>query len=69
MATLTISLPDIISDWLDMQVASGEYANVNDYLLDLIRNDQLEAVELALIEGEQSGISQRRVEEIIANQK
>ncbi len=71
MATLNISLPDVMRDWVEAQVASGEYANVSDYLRDLIRHDQRqrEALKLALIEGEQSGISTRKVADIIGATK
>ncbi len=71
MATLNISLPDAMRDWIDAQVESGEYANASDYMRDLIRHDQRqrEALRLALIEGEQSGISRRKVEDIIAATK
>jgi antitoxin ParD1/3/4 len=58
-------------EWIDSQVESGEYANASDYLRDLIRHDQRqrEALRLALIEGERSGISDRKVEDIIAAAK
>lgn len=71
MATLNISLPDAMRDWIDTQIASGEYASASDYLRDLIRHDQRrrEALQLALIEGEQSGVSPRKVTDIIAAAK
>ncbi|MGF1642114.1 MAG: type II toxin-antitoxin system ParD family antitoxin [Thiotrichales bacterium] len=42
MATLNISLPDQLRDWVSEQVRSGQYASASDYLRDLIRNDQRE---------------------------
>ena len=67
MATLNISLPDAMRSWIDARVKSGDYANASDYLRDLIRHDQRqrELVRLALIEGEQSGTSDRSVNEIV----
>lgn len=67
MATLNISLPDAMRSWIDAQVKSGDYANASDYLRDLIRHDQRhrERIRLALIEGEQSGTSDRSVQEIV----
>jgi antitoxin ParD1/3/4 len=66
MATMNISLPDAMREWVEAQVASGEYANASDYLRDLIRHDQRqrEALRLALIEGERSGTSDRTVSDI-----
>ena len=71
MATLNISIPAAMREWINAQVESGEYANASDYMRDLIRHDQRqrEALRLALIEGEQSGISQRKVTDIIAAAK
>lgn len=71
MSTLNISIPEAMREWIDSQVASGEYANASDYMRDLIRHDQREreALRLALIEGEQSGISGRKISDIIAATK
>lgn len=40
MATLNISLPEQLRDWVSTQIASGRYSSASDYLRDLIRNDQ-----------------------------
>lgn len=40
MATLNISLPDQLRDWVTRQVKQGEYSSASDYLRDLIRNDK-----------------------------
>ena len=71
MATLNVSLPDTMRTWIDAQVSSGEYANASDYIRDLIRHDQRqrEVLRLALIEGEQSGVSTRKVGDIIRSTK
>ncbi len=68
MGTLNISLPDAMREWIDAQVRGGEYANASDYVRDLIRHDQREheALRLALIEAEQSGVSPLTVPDIIA---
>ena len=67
MATLNVSMPDAMREWIDAQVEAGEYANASDYVRDLIRHDQRERarVRLALIEGERSGVSDRSVTEIM----
>lgn len=40
MATMNVSLPDKMKQWVEKQVASGRYANASDYVRDLIRQDQ-----------------------------
>jgi antitoxin ParD1/3/4 len=71
MASLNISLPDTMRQWIDQQVASGDYANASDYIRDLLRHDQRqrEALNIVLLEGEQSGISLRSVQDIITDLK
>jgi antitoxin ParD1/3/4 len=67
MATWNISLPDPMREWIDSQVKAGEYANASDYIRDLIRHDQRqrEALRLALIEAEESGVSGRKAGDIV----
>lgn len=70
MATMNISLPDPMRDWVESRLNSGQYASVSDYVRDLIRHDQedaekRQALTRALIEGEESGISDQRMPEII----
>ena len=60
MATMNVSLPDPMKDWVEAQVKGGKYANSSDYVRDLIRQDQLyqekrRALIQALIQGEESG--------------
>lgn len=71
MATLNVSMPDAMREWVDAQVESGEYANASDYIRDLIRHNQREdeSIRLALIEGERSGVSSRSVMEIARRAK
>ena len=71
MATLNISMPSAMREWIDAQTNAGEYANASDYIRDLIRHDQRQrdAVRLALIEGEKSGISDRSVTDIARSTK
>lgn len=71
MATLNISLPNEMSQWIDSQVSSGRYANASDYIRDLIRNDlaSTDLIKLALIEGEQSGESKLSIKDIIESEK
>lgn len=69
MATMNVSLPDVMKLWVESQVQSGKYSNVSDYVRDLIRrdqefNDKRELLVQALIAGEKSGKSKRTLDEI-----
>ena len=69
MATMNVSLPDPMKKWVENQVETGHYSNFSDYVRDLIRRDQeyrdqCEVLVKALIVGEESGVSERNVEEI-----
>ena len=70
MASMNISVPDRLREWVQSRIESGQYASVSDYVRDLIRRDQEKADEraalvAALVEGEQSGVSARRVPDIL----
>ncbi len=71
MATMNVSLPDAMRQWVDEQVRCGEYANASDYIRDLIRHDQerQKALEAALREGFESGRSNRKAKDIMAAAK
>jgi antitoxin ParD1/3/4 len=72
MATMNVSLPDQMKNWVEECVKSGRYANASDYVRDLIRQDhiKLEQLRQALIEGENSGPSTGLdIEAFIANKK
>lgn len=60
MATMNVSLPDPMKDWVEAQAATGRYANASDYVRDLIRKDQERADKIAqlqrlITEGIESG--------------
>jgi len=40
MASMNISVPDSMREWVQSRIESGEYASVSDYVRDLIRRDQ-----------------------------
>ncbi len=68
MATMNVSLPDLLREWVDTQVEGGAYANASDYIRDLIRHDKERRVALraAIHEGLDSGRSPRRAEDVMA---
>jgi antitoxin ParD1/3/4 len=43
MATMNISLPDKMREWIDQQVATGRFSNASDLVRDLIRDAQVKA--------------------------
>jgi antitoxin ParD1/3/4 len=70
MATMNVSLPDPMKDWVEAQARSGRYSNASDYVRDLIRRDQERAAKLAelqklITEGIESGVSGRSVNDIL----
>ena len=70
MATMNVSLPDPMKDWVEAQAKSGRYSNASDYVRDLIRRDQERADKLAelqelLTEGLESGVSDRTMEDVL----
>jgi antitoxin ParD1/3/4 len=71
MATMNISIPDPMKDWVQSQVETGVYANSSDYVRDLIRKDQanrnkLHILQKAITEGLESGPSDKSFDEIIS---
>lgn len=70
MKSMNVTLPDPMKDWVRKQIEGGKYASASDYVRDLIRRDQerreaIAALDLALDEGEASGVSTRGREEIL----
>ena len=67
MATMNISLPNAMKQWVEQQAQSGRYSNSSDYMRDLIRRDQEKAVKIAnmqalITEGIESGVGTRTME-------
>ena len=50
MATMNISLPDPMKDWVQAQIDDGKYASSSDYVRDLIRKDQQQRDKLAALQ-------------------
>jgi len=69
MATMNVSLPDPMKEWVEAQIESGHYSNASDYVRDLIRRDQeyqakYDALFKALEAGENSGTSKKTIDDI-----
>lgn len=71
MATMNISMPDPMRDWVQEQIEGGKYASSSDYVRDLIRQDQarvdkVQALQTAITRGVESGISTKSMNDILA---
>ena len=72
MATMNVSLPDAMKNWVEGRAETGRYSNASDYVRDLIRRDQERAEKIAALqrlidEGEASGVSSLCADDIWAN--
>ncbi len=71
MASIIISVPEPLREWVDRRVESGRYGDASQYLGELIRRDRIDSDEreglvAELERGEASGISERRVPDILS---
>lgn len=78
MATMTISLPDPMKDWIEAQIRLGDYASTSDYVRDLVRRDRerrdqpdltLADLQRLVAESRASGIAAESVTDIMADAK
>ena len=70
MATMNVSLPEPMKDWVEAQTHTGRYSNASDYVRDLIRKDQerhgkIMAMQKIVEEGLASGSSGRSMEALL----
>jgi antitoxin ParD1/3/4 len=71
MATMNVSLPDPMKDWVEAQTKTGRYANASDYVRDLIRrdqerNDKIAAMQRFVEDGLNNGVGNRSKDELFA---
>lgn len=71
MATMNVSLPSAMKDWVEAQTETGRYANASDYVRDLIRkdqerNDKIAAMQRFVDDGLKSGIGNRSKEALFS---
>ena len=69
MATMNVSLPDPMKDWVEAQAKTGRYSNASDYVRDLIRRDQARTDKIAAMQrfvddGLKSGVGSRSKNEL-----
>ena len=70
MVKKSITITDQQEQWLQAQLATGNYASDSELLRDLIRKEQMrtsevEVIRQELIKAEQSGFSSRSPEDIV----
>lgn len=74
MATMTISLPDPMKEWIETQIQAGDYASASDYVRDLVRRDRarrgqaftIDELRQLVAESRASGIGSRSMDELFA---
>ena len=63
MATMNVSLPDQMKDWVEDRIDNAQFANTSDYVRHLIRRDQERQQAIAEMQAEidkglESGITE-----------
>jgi antitoxin ParD1/3/4 len=71
MATMNVSLPDAMKQWVEHRAGTGAYSNSSDYVRDLIRRDQERTAKIAAMQARvdealAAGESTRSLEEVRA---
>jgi antitoxin ParD1/3/4 len=66
----TITLTDKQDEWIKAQIARGDFTNDSEYIRDLVRREQernakFQALQQAIQEGLDSGVSDRTVPDIM----
>jgi putative addiction module CopG family antidote len=69
---MKVTIPEEMRDWVKLQVETGRYASVTDYVCALIRRDQAQAdtraaLVAALIDREGGGVSARRIPNVLVS--
>ena len=69
MATMNISLPSPMKDWVESQTEDGAYSNTSDFVRDLIRRDQqrrsqIAAMQAKVDEARASGVSTHSMDDL-----
>ncbi len=70
MATMNVSLPDDMKNWVEDQTETGRYSNASDYVRDLIRRDQdrlmkITEMQKLVDEGLSSGVSNESMKDVL----
>lgn len=74
MATMTVSLPEPMKEWIEARVRDGEYASASDYMRDLVRRDRtrrgqkltLEELRQLIAASKASGVGKSSIDDLFA---
>ena len=69
MPRKTISFTEKQDKFIQARIAGGDYTSDSEYIRDLVRRDQENALRSAVLEGLHSGISESNVLDIIKDAK
>lgn len=74
MATMNISIPDQMKDWVENHIAEGQFSDASDFMRDLIRKAQYIEAERAYYQsavdaGMASGFRETSLEDILPDIK
>ena len=70
MATMNVSLPEQMKQWVEQQARTGRFSNASDYVRDLIRrdleqDDMRRELQRLISEGSESGVSTFSMEDVL----
>jgi len=70
MATMNLSLPNAMKEWIEAQARNGGYSDVSDYVRDLARRDQergrvIAELQTVISQGIDSGVSENTMGDIL----
>ena len=66
MATMNVSLPDRMKDWVESRTQGGKYSNASDYVRrDQERQEDIAQLQRLITEGTESGKGERSMEDLL----
>jgi antitoxin ParD1/3/4 len=78
MATVTISLPEPMKEWIEARIKEGEYASTSGYIRDLVHRDRerrsrseltIDDLRRIVEESRASGVGEKSVSDILTQAK
>ena len=71
MATMNISLPDEMKEWIEGQAVTGRFSNVSEYIRDVLRREQAATARFQTIidEARASGVIEMTPQELFEDIK
>ena len=71
MATMNVSLPDEMKEWVEERASTGRFSNVSDYIRDVLRREQaaVERFQAVIDEARASGVVDMSPEDLLEDIK